>query len=159
MSFVASSDANYFPGVFPTLTVNGLREGLTHDPHLVNGVDKTQRYFGRRKCCSLQGALAPLMPIQDVDDKNLLWREPLPDRLRQKSWSHSSVSCVAARKIVRRSCLGARPRYNLVVDEDVKKPTKQTNKKEPLPNSISRESTSCSAPKSPVSCFFQTIYG
>ena len=36
---------------------------------------------------------------------------------------------MAARKIVRRSCLGARPRYNLVVDEDVKKPTKQTNKK------------------------------
>ena len=28
---------------------------------------------------------------------------------------------MAARKIVRRSCLGARPRYNLVVDEDVKK--------------------------------------
>ena len=25
-------------------------------------------------------------------------------------------------------CLGARPRYNLVVDEDVKKPTNQTNK-------------------------------
>ena len=35
---------------------------------------------------------------------------------------------MAARKIVRRSCLGARPRYNLVVDEDVKKPNKQTNK-------------------------------
>ena len=35
------------------------------------------------------------------------------------------VSWVAARKIVRRSCLGARPRYNLVVDEDVKKPTNQ----------------------------------
>ena len=52
----------------------------------------------------------------------------LGDRLRQKSWSPSSVSCVAARKIVRRSCLGARPRYNLVVDEDVKKPNKQTNK-------------------------------
>ena len=34
---------------------------------------------------------------------------------------------MAARKIVRRSCLGARPRYNLVVDEDVKKPNKQTN--------------------------------
>ena len=50
------------------------------------------------------------------------------DRLRQKSWSPSSVSCVAARKIVRRSCLGARPRYNLVVDGDVKKPNKQTNK-------------------------------
>ena len=32
---------------------------------------------------------------------------------------------MAARKIVRRSCLGARPRYNLVVDEDVKKPNKQ----------------------------------
>ena len=52
------------------------------------------------------------------------------DRLRQKSWSPSSVSCVAARKIVRRSCLGARPRYNLVVDEDVKKPNKQTNKRD-----------------------------
>ena len=25
-------------------------------------------------------------------------------------------------------CLGARPRYNLVVDEDIKKPTKQTDK-------------------------------
>ena len=35
---------------------------------------------------------------------------------------------MAARKIVRRSCLGARPRYNLVVDEDVKKSNKQTNK-------------------------------
>ena len=41
---------------------------------------------------------------------------------------------MAARKIVRRSCLGARPRYNLVVDEDVKKPNKQTNK----PNSGER---------------------
>ena len=30
----------------------------------------------------------------------------LCDRLRQKSWSPSSVSCVAARKIVRRSVLG-----------------------------------------------------
>ena len=39
----------------------------------------------------------------------------LCDRLRQKSWSPLSVSCVAARKIVRR----------LVVDEDVKKPTNQ----------------------------------
>ena len=39
---------------------------------------------------------------------------------------------MAARKIVRRSCLGARPRYNLVVDEDVKKPTKQTNKQTKL---------------------------
>ena len=28
------------------------------------------------------------------------------DRLRQKSWSPSSVSCVAAHKIVRRSVLG-----------------------------------------------------
>ena len=28
------------------------------------------------------------------------------DRLRQKPWSPSSVSCVAARKIVRRSVLG-----------------------------------------------------
>ena len=32
------------------------------------------------------------------------------------------------RKIVGRSCLGARQQYNLVVDEDVKKPTNQTNK-------------------------------
>ena len=39
------------------------------------------------------------------------------------SWSPRSVSCVAARQTL---CLGARPRYNLVVDEDVKKPTKQT---------------------------------
>ena len=30
----------------------------------------------------------------------------IADRLRQKSWSPSSVSCVAARKIVRRSVLG-----------------------------------------------------
>ena len=30
----------------------------------------------------------------------------LCDRLRQKSWSPSSVSCVTARKIVRRSVLG-----------------------------------------------------
>ena len=28
------------------------------------------------------------------------------DRLRQKSWSPHSVSCVAARKIVRRSVMG-----------------------------------------------------
>ena len=48
--------------------------------------------------------------------------------MRQKSWSPSSVWCVAARKIVRRSVLGAGPRYSLVVDEDVKKPTKQRNK-------------------------------
>ena len=27
-------------------------------------------------------------------------------------------------------CLGARPRYNLVVDEDVKKPTNQTKQKQ-----------------------------
>ena len=57
---------------------------------------------------------------------------PQGTRLRQKSSSPCSVSCVAARKIVRRSCLGARPRYNLVVDEDVKKrtnqPTKQSHK-------------------------------
>ena len=64
---------------------------------------------------------------------NLLWL-PAPywfgrcDRLRQKSWSPSSVSCVASRKIVR-FCLGARPRYSLVVDEDVKEPYKQTNNK------------------------------
>ena len=35
---------------------------------------------------------------------------------------------MAARKNCQTLCLGARPRYNLVVDEDVKKPTKQTNK-------------------------------
>ena len=57
---------------------------------------------------------------------------PLVDRLKQKPWSPSSVSCVAARKIVRRSCLGARPRYNLVVDEDVKKPTNQPTNQIPL---------------------------
>ena len=38
----------------------------------------------------------------------------------------SSVSSEAELKIVRRSCLGARPQYNLVVDEDVKKQNKQT---------------------------------
>ena len=56
------------------------------------------------------------------------------DRLRQKSWSPSSVSCVAACKIVRRSALPPPPppppppRYNLVVDENVKKLTNQINK-------------------------------
>ena len=60
-----------------------------------------------------------------------LW-PPAPYRLGRclynvTGWSPSSVSCVAARKIVRRSCLGARPRYNLVVDEDVKKPNNQPN--------------------------------
>ena len=53
------------------------------------------------------------------------YKDTEPDRLRQKSWSPSSVSCVAARKIVRRSVLGASPRYSPVVDEDVKKPTNQ----------------------------------
>ena len=48
----------------------------------------------------------------------------------EKSWSSSSVSCVAARKNCQTLCLGARPRYNLVIDEDVKKPNKQTNKTE-----------------------------
>ena len=47
--------------------------------------------------------------------------------LRQKSWSIRSVSYVAARKMSDVS-LGTRPRYSLVVDEDVKKPTKQTNR-------------------------------
>ena len=50
------------------------------------------------------------------------------DRLKQKSWSPLSVSCVAARKDCQTLCLGAPPRYSLVVDEDVKKPTNQTNK-------------------------------
>ena len=49
-------------------------------------------------------------------------------RLRQKSWSPSSVSCVAARKIVRRSVLG--PVRDIT--EDVKKPNKQTNKQTKL---------------------------
>ena len=50
------------------------------------------------------------------------------DRPRQKSWSPYSVSYVAALKIVRgQSCLGTRPRYSLVVVEDVKKPNKQTS--------------------------------
>ena len=49
------------------------------------------------------------------------------DRLRQKSWCPSSVSCVAARKNVRLSVLGARPGYSLVVDKDFKK-NKQPNK-------------------------------
>ena len=35
---------------------------------------------------------------------------------------------LAARKNCQTLCRGARPRYNLVVDEDVKKPSKQTNK-------------------------------
>ena len=50
------------------------------------------------------------------------------DRLRQKPWSPSSISCVAARKNCQKLCLEARPRYSLVVDEDVKKPTNQPNK-------------------------------
>ena len=47
------------------------------------------------------------------------------DQLRQKTWSPSSVSCVAARKSVRRSVLGP---VRDIADEDVKKPNKQTNK-------------------------------
>ena len=50
------------------------------------------------------------------------------DRLRQKLWSPSSISCVAGRKIVRRSVLGPRPRYNPVIAKDVKKPANQPNK-------------------------------
>ena len=34
------------------------------------------------------------------------FRQNRCDRMRQKSWSPSSVSCVAARKIVRRSVMG-----------------------------------------------------
>ena len=37
----------------------------------------------------------------------------------------AETEAMVSHKIVRRSCLGARPRYNLVVDEDVKKPTNQ----------------------------------
>ena len=40
----------------------------------------------------------------------------------------SSVSCVAALKTCQMLCLRARPRYNVVVDEVIKKPTNQTNK-------------------------------
>ena len=47
------------------------------------------------------------------------------DRLRQKSWC--SLSLCGSTLNCQTLCLGARPRYNLVVDEDVKKPTKQTN--------------------------------
>ena len=45
--------------------------------------------------------------------------------LRQKSRSPRPVSCVAARKIVRRQSWDP-TNYSLVVDEDVKKPNKQT---------------------------------
>ena len=38
-----------------------------------------------------------------------------------------SQLCLMCGSTSRRSCLGARPRYNLVVNEDVKKPNKQTN--------------------------------
>ena len=48
------------------------------------------------------------------------------DRLRQKSWSPHSVSVWQHVKLSYVS-LGTRPRYSLVVDEDVKKPNKQTN--------------------------------
>ena len=46
--------------------------------------------------------------------------------MRQKSWSSRSVSCVAALNC-QMSSLGTRPRYSLVVDEDVKKPNKQAH--------------------------------
>ena len=42
------------------------------------------------------------------------------DRLRQKSWSPSSVLCVSDAL-----SFGVRPRYSLFVDKDVKKPTNQ----------------------------------
>ena len=48
------------------------------------------------------------------------------DRLRQKSWSPHSVSCVGHYVKLSDVSRGTRPRYNLVVDEDVKKPNKQT---------------------------------
>ena len=56
------------------------------------------------------------------------WVSVSCDRLRQKSWSPRSVSCVAARKIVRRQSwdLSAIYGYSLVVDEDVQKPNKQS---------------------------------
>ena len=59
--------------------------------------------------------------IPNVTARNLLIGSVsvLCDLLSQKSWSPRSISCVAARTI----WLGARPRYNLVVDEDIKKPT------------------------------------
>ena len=46
--------------------------------------------------------------IPSVAARSLLvgWVSVQCDRLRQKSWSPSSVSCVAASKIVRRSVLG-----------------------------------------------------
>ena len=50
----------------------------------------------------------------------------LCDRLRQKSWSPSYVLCVAARKIARRSVLGPVRDKACFVDEEVKKPNKQT---------------------------------
>ena len=48
------------------------------------------------------------------------------DRLRQKPWSPCSVSCVAAHKIVRRQSWDPSAIYSLV-DEDVKKPNKETH--------------------------------
>ena len=45
-----------------------------------------------------------------------------------KSWSPSSVSSVAARKIVRRSVLGPVRDKADIVDEDVKKPNKQARR-------------------------------
>ena len=52
------------------------------------------------------------------------------DRLRQKSWCPHSVSCVWQHvKYVRRQSWDP-PRYSLVVDEDVRKPTKQKKNKE-----------------------------
>ena len=46
------------------------------------------------------------------------------DLLRQMSWSPSSVSCVAARKIIRRQSWDP-SRCSLVVDADVRKSSKQ----------------------------------
>ena len=43
----------------------------------------------------------------------------------------SYISCVAARKIVRRQSWDS-PQYSLVVDEDVKKPNKQTSRGDQL---------------------------
>ena len=53
----------------------------------------------------------------------------LCDQLRQKSWSSHSVSCVAAREIVRRQSWDSSVIYSLVVDEDVNKKKKKTYKK------------------------------
>ena len=50
------------------------------------------------------------------------------DRLRQKSWSFRSCLVCGSTQKVSDISLGTRPRYSLVVEEDVKKPTNQTNK-------------------------------